>query len=112
MHGTFDLICSVSVSDLEQPATLEEVNVVEQVHVQGSDPEDTVAVAFTPPLHTAARPPLLACPSQSSFCDPYPSFSQWTYALHRGFVPWSSRCASDKNWVAATLENIHLRGGL
>nr|XP_051714994.1 cytosolic iron-sulfur assembly component 2B-like [Oryctolagus cuniculus] len=42
----FDLIRSIN--DLEHPLTLEELNVVEQVRVQVSDPESTVAVAFTP----------------------------------------------------------------
>lgn len=44
----FDLIRSIN--DPEHPLTLEELNVVEQVRVQVSDPESTVAVAFTPTI--------------------------------------------------------------
>ncbi|KAL4685400.1 hypothetical protein H8959_000997 [Pygathrix nigripes] len=39
-----------SINDPEHPLTLEELNVVEQVRVQVSDPESTVAVAFTPTI--------------------------------------------------------------
>ncbi|XP_010610480.1 cytosolic iron-sulfur assembly component 2B isoform X3 [Fukomys damarensis] len=44
----FDLIRSIN--DPEHPLTLEELNVVEQVRVQVSDPDSTVAVAFTPTI--------------------------------------------------------------
>lgn len=39
-----------SINDPEHPLTLEELNVVEQVRIQVSDPESTVAVAFTPTI--------------------------------------------------------------
>lgn len=46
--GVFDLICSINVPEL--PQTLEKLNVVQQVWLQVSDPENTVAMAFIPTL--------------------------------------------------------------
>ena len=77
----FDLFHSIN--DPEHPLTLEELNAVEQVRVQVSDPESTVAMAFTPTIPTAVWPPLLACPPKVSFCDPFPSVSRWMCMLHQ-----------------------------
>ncbi|XP_025225920.1 mitotic spindle-associated MMXD complex subunit MIP18 isoform X3 [Theropithecus gelada] len=83
----FDLIRSIN--DPEHPLTLEELNVVEQVRVQVTTPRVQWLWPSHQPFRTAAWPPLLACPSRSSFCALFLSVSRWTCTLLRGPMPQS-----------------------
>ncbi|XP_005388572.1 PREDICTED: mitotic spindle-associated MMXD complex subunit MIP18-like, partial [Chinchilla lanigera] len=105
----FDLIHSIN--DMEHPLMLEELNVVEQVRVQVSDPDSTVAVPFTPTIPHCSmatliglsiKVKLLCCLPQCLNTDVH--VTPWTHALEHAV----NKQLADKERVAAALENTHL----
>ncbi|XP_047566204.1 cytosolic iron-sulfur assembly component 2B isoform X1 [Lutra lutra] len=118
----FDLIRSIN--DPEHPLTLEELNVVEQVRVQVSDPESTVAVAFTPTIPHCSMATLIGLSIKVKLLRSLPSVSRWMCTLHQELMPRSmqdtapgcvrldstgvNKQLADKERVAAALENTHL----
>ncbi|XP_004704905.1 cytosolic iron-sulfur assembly component 2B, partial [Echinops telfairi] len=87
----FDLIRSIN--DPEHPLTLEELNVVEQVRVQVSDLESTVAVAFTPTIPHCSMATLIGLSIKVKLLRSLPQLNKQL---------------ADKERVAAALENAHL----
>ncbi|XP_047566205.1 cytosolic iron-sulfur assembly component 2B isoform X2 [Lutra lutra] len=83
----FDLIRSIN--DPEHPLTLEELNVVEQVRVQVSDPESTVAVAFTPTIPHCSMATLIGLSIKVKLLRSLPSVSRWMCTLHQELMPRS-----------------------
>nr|XP_023492633.1 mitotic spindle-associated MMXD complex subunit MIP18 isoform X1 [Equus caballus] len=131
----FDLIRSIN--DPEHPLTLEELNVVEQVRVQVSDPESTVAVAFTPTIPHCSMATLIGLSIKVKLLRSLPQRFKMDvhitpgthaseHAVHRtrvsGFVVQEAgrheqpgegpqevnKQLADKERVAAALENTHL----
>ncbi|XP_062966187.1 cytosolic iron-sulfur assembly component 2B-like [Cynocephalus volans] len=113
----FDLIRSIN--DPEHPLTLEELNVVEQVQVQVSKPENTVPVVFKPTiLHCihAHHSTLIGLSIRVKLLRSLPQHFKMDVHVTLGTVPWSmyisvgwcepvNKQLVDKEWVAAALEN-------
>lgn len=76
----FDLICSIN--DREHPLTLEELNVVEQVRIQVSNPESTVA--FTPTIPHCNMATLIGLSIKVKLLQSLPQRSRLMYTLHPG----------------------------
>ncbi|XP_036131092.1 cytosolic iron-sulfur assembly component 2B isoform X1 [Molossus molossus] len=110
----FDLIRSIN--DPEHPLTLEELNVVEQVRVQAipnqvSDPESTVAVAFTPTIPHCSMATLIGLSIKVKLLRSLPQrfkmdvhITPGTHASEHAV----NKQLADKERVAAALENTHL----
>uniref|UniRef100_A0A8C2V5P7 Cytosolic iron-sulfur assembly component 2B n=1 Tax=Chinchilla lanigera TaxID=34839 RepID=A0A8C2V5P7_CHILA len=100
-----------SINDPEHPLTLEELNIVEQVRVQVSDPDSTVAVAFTPTIPhcsmatligLSVKVKLLRSLSQRFKMDVH--VTPWTHASEHAV----NKQFADKERVAAASKNTHL----
>ncbi|NXA35007.1 MIP18 protein, partial [Eudromia elegans] len=109
----FDLIRSIN--DPEHPLTLEELNVVEQVHrapcTQVSDTESTVAVAFTPTIPHCSMATLIGLSIKVKLIRSLPErfkvdvhITPGTHASEHAV----NKQLADKERVAAALENSHL----
>lgn len=105
----FDLIRSIN--DPEHPLTLEELNVVEQVRIQVSDPESTVAVAFTPTIPHCSMATLIGLSIKVKLLRSLPQrfkmdvhITPGTHASEHAV----NKQLADKERVAAALENTHL----
>uniref|UniRef100_A0A452EFC8 Cytosolic iron-sulfur assembly component 2B n=1 Tax=Capra hircus TaxID=9925 RepID=A0A452EFC8_CAPHI len=101
-----------SINDPEHPLTLEELNVVEQVRVQVSDPESTVAVAFTPTIPHCSMATLIGLSIKVKLLRSLPQRFKVIGGV-RYISPLSSfhlvnKQLADKERVAAALENTHL----
>ncbi|XP_008561286.1 PREDICTED: mitotic spindle-associated MMXD complex subunit MIP18-like, partial [Galeopterus variegatus] len=102
----FDLIRSIN--DPEHPLTLEELNVVEQVRVQVSDPESTVAVAFTPTIPHCSMATLIGLSVKVKLLRSLPQrFKSLALTLPFPLPPSHpvNKQLVDKEWVAPALEN-------
>ncbi|XP_014403282.1 PREDICTED: mitotic spindle-associated MMXD complex subunit MIP18, partial [Myotis brandtii] len=100
-----------SINDPEHPLTLEELNVVEQVRVQVSDPESTVAVAFTPTIPHCSMATLIGLSIKVKLLRSLPQrfkmdvhITPGTHASEHAV----NKQLADKERVAAALENTHL----
>nr|KAF6318321.1 cytosolic iron-sulfur assembly component 2B [Pipistrellus kuhlii] len=100
-----------SINDPEHPLTLEELNVVEQVRVQVSDPESTVAVAFTPTIPHCSMATLIGLSIKVKLLRSLPQrfkmdvhITPGTHASEHAV----NKQLADKERVAAALENAHL----
>ncbi|KAI5943144.1 Cytosolic iron-sulfur assembly component 2B [Manis javanica] len=100
-----------SINDPEHPLTLEELNVVEQVRVQVSDPENTVAVAFTPTIPHCSMATLIGLSIKVKLLRSLPQrfkmdvhITPGTHASEHAV----NKQLADKERVAAALENTHL----
>ncbi|KAK1330481.1 hypothetical protein QTO34_010671 [Cnephaeus nilssonii] len=99
------------INDPEHPLTLEELNVVEQVRVQVSDPESTVAVAFTPTIPHCSMATLIGLSIKVKLLRSLPQrfkmdvhITPGTHASEHAV----NKQLADKERVAAALENTHL----
>ncbi|ELK14476.1 UPF0195 protein FAM96B [Pteropus alecto] len=97
--------------DEQHPLTLEELNVVEQVRVQVSDPESTVAVAFTPTIPHCSMATLIGLSIKVKLLRSLPQrfkmdvhITPGTHASEHAV----NKQLADKERVAAALENTHL----
>lgn len=100
-----------SINDPEHPLTLEELNVVEQVRIQVSDPESTVAVAFTPTIPHCSMATLIGLSIKVKLLRSLPQrfkmdvhITPGTHASEHAV----NKQLADKERVAAALENTHL----
>ncbi|KFO19964.1 Mitotic spindle-associated MMXD complex subunit MIP18 [Fukomys damarensis] len=100
-----------SINDPEHPLTLEELNVVEQVRVQVSDPDSTVAVAFTPTIPHCSMATLIGLSIKVKLLRSLPQrfkmdvhITPGTHASEHAV----NKQLADKERVAAALENTHL----
>ncbi|KAM8799335.1 cytosolic iron-sulfur assembly component 2B [Eudromia elegans] len=100
-----------SINDPEHPLTLEELNVVEQVHVKVSDTESTVAVAFTPTIPHCSMATLIGLSIKVKLIRSLPErfkvdvhITPGTHASEHAV----NKQLADKERVAAALENSHL----
>uniref|UniRef100_A0A8C2YM88 Cytosolic iron-sulfur assembly component 2B n=1 Tax=Chinchilla lanigera TaxID=34839 RepID=A0A8C2YM88_CHILA len=93
-----------SINDMEHPLMLEELNVVEQVRVQVSDPDSTVAVPFTPTIPHCSMATLIGLSIKVKLLCCLPQYS----AFHICPSHLVNKQLADKERVAAALENTHL----
>ncbi|XP_064414557.1 cytosolic iron-sulfur assembly component 2B [Latimeria chalumnae] len=105
----FDLIRSIN--DPEHPLTLEELNVVEQVRVEVSDEESAVSVEFTPTIPHCSMATLIGLSIKvkllRSLPDRFKVDVHITPGTHVSELAVNKQL-SDKERVAAALENSHL----
>ncbi|XP_060537508.1 cytosolic iron-sulfur assembly component 2B [Pantherophis guttatus] len=105
----FDLIRGIH--DPEHPLTLEELNVVEQLRVQVSDPESAVSVEFTPTIPHCSMATLIGLSIKVKLIRSLPErfkvdvhITPGTHASEHAV----NKQLADKERVAAALENMHL----
>ncbi|KAL6461374.1 hypothetical protein MHYP_G00295180 [Metynnis hypsauchen] len=105
----FDLIRSIN--DPEHPLSLEELNVVEQMRVNVSDPESTVSVEFTPTIPHCSMATLIGLSIKvkllRSLPDRFKIDVHITPGTHASEDAVNKQLA-DKERVAAALENSQL----
>ncbi|KAB0366642.1 hypothetical protein FD754_010798 [Muntiacus muntjak] len=105
---TFDLIRSIN--DPEHPLTLE-LNAVEQVRVQVSDPESTVAVAFTPTIPRRSMATLIGLSIKVKLLRSLPQRFKMDVRITPGTHASEhavNKQLADEELVAAALEKTHL----
>ncbi|KAL1784653.1 mitotic spindle-associated MMXD complex subunit MIP18 [Sigmodon hispidus] len=110
----FDIRCCWALAGrwgFGHPLTLEELNVVEQVRIQVSDPESTVAVAFTPTIPHCSMATLIGLSIKVKLLRSLPQrfkmdvhITPGTHASEHAV----NKQLADKERVAAALENTHL----
>ncbi|KAF4009734.1 hypothetical protein G4228_001132, partial [Cervus hanglu yarkandensis] len=106
---TFDLIRSIN--DPEHPLTLEELNTVEQVRVQVSDPESTVAMAFTATIPHRSMATLIGLSSEVKLLRSLPQRFKMDVHIMPGTQASEhavNKQLADKQRVTAALEDTHL----
>ncbi|XP_017579762.1 cytosolic iron-sulfur assembly component 2B [Pygocentrus nattereri] len=105
----FDLIRSIN--DPEHPLSLEELNVVEQMHVNVNDQESTVSVEFTPTIPHCSMATLIGLSIKvkllRSLPDRFKIDVHITPGTHASEDAVNKQLA-DKERVAAALENSQL----
>ncbi|KAL7830913.1 hypothetical protein SRHO_G00304150 [Serrasalmus rhombeus] len=100
-----------SINDPEHPLSLEELNVVEQMHVNVNDQESTVSVEFTPTIPHCSMATLIGLSIKvkllRSLPDRFKIDVHITPGTHASEDAVNKQLA-DKERVAAALENSQL----
>ena len=105
----FDLLRSIN--DPEHPLTLEELNVLQEGHIEVNDPESRVEVLFTPTIPHCSMATLIGLSIRVRLLRALPGrfkvdirICPGTHASEQAV----NKQLADKERVAAALENTHL----
>ena len=105
----FDLLRSIN--DPEHPLTLEELNVIQEAHVEVNDPENRVAVYFTPTIPHCSMATLIGLSIRVRLLRALPERFKVDVQIRPGTHTSEqavNKQLADKERVAAALENSHL----
>ena len=105
----FDLLRSIN--DPEHPLTLEELNVIQEAHVEVNDSENRVAVYFTPTIPHCSMATLIGLSIRVRLLRALPERFKVDVKIRPGTHASEqavNKQLADKERVAAALENSHL----
>lgn len=105
----FDLLRVIN--DPEHPLTLEELNVLQEAHIEVSDSENWVQVLFTPTIPHCSMATLIGLSIRVRLLRALPSRFKVDVKLRPGTHASEqaiNKQLADKERVAAALENAHL----
>ena len=105
----FDLLRSIN--DPEHPLTLEELNVLQEAHIEVNDAENTVVVYFTPTIPHCSMATLIGLSIRVQLLRTLPERFKVSVLIRPGTHASEqavNKQLADKERVAAALENGHL----
>lgn len=105
----FDLLRSIN--DPEHPLTLEELNVLQEAHIEVNDAESRVAVYFTPTIPHCSMATLIGLSIRVRLLRALPERFKVDVMIRPGTHASEqavNKQLADKERVAAALENTHL----
>ena len=105
----FDLLRSIN--DPEHPLTLEELNVLQEAHIEVNDPESRVEVYFTPTIPHCSMATLIGLSIRVRLLRALPERFKVDVKIRPGTHASEqavNKQLADKERVAAALENAHL----
>lgn len=105
----FDLLRAIN--DPEHPLTLEELNVLQEAHIEVSDSENWVKVLFTPTIPHCSMATLIGLSIRVRLLRALPSRFKVDVVIRPGTHASEqaiNKQLADKERVAAALENLHL----